>query len=427
LKIIKGFQSAKAFLSRETPRTMTVADEREQSVREIINDVYKRGDKALFEYTLKFDKAHLTSLEVSQDEVKTAYRQADQKLVKSLELAAKRIEAFHTAQMDVIWGQAGEKAAGWRMRPLDRAGVYAPGGTASYPSTVMMTAIPARVAGVKEVILVTPPGENGSIPPVTLVAADIAGVDRIFAVGGAQALAALAFGTESIPKVDKICGPGNIYVFLAKKLLYGMVGIDGLQGPSEVIVIADKTADAEFCASEILAQAEHDTLSSAIFITDSEQLAEQVNLTIDTQLQEVNRRQIAAESLEKNGVIVIVENINEAVTLSNLYGPEHLCIIMDNAAQYAEKITNAGCVVAGKKATVVLGDYVEGPSHVLPTEGTARFTSPLNVNDFIKITNFVNITDSLLKEVGPAASTIARAEGLDAHARAVEKRLENVD
>jgi len=286
-----------------------------------------------------------------------------------------------------------------------------------------MTAIPAKVAGVKETILASSPKAGGVIPPPTLVAADIAGVDRVFCVGGAQAIAAMAFGTASIPKVDKICGPGNIFVVLAKKLVYGVVDIDGLQGPSEVIIVADETADPGYCAADLLAQAEHDPLASAILITTSPQLADEVDREIERQLAGLSRRAIAAESLKTGGRIVVVASIDEAIELANLYAPEHLCLVGDGAAGWVDKVSNAGCVFVGGESVVVLGDYVAGPSHVLPTGGTARFSSPLNVTDFIKFINLVSFDKADVKRLGPAAALIARAEGLEAHARAMEKRL----
>jgi histidinol dehydrogenase len=289
-----------------------------------------------------------------------------------------------------------------------------------------MTAIPAKVAGVEEVILVTPPSKDGSIAPAILIAADIAGVSRIFSVGGAQAIAALAFGTESVPRVDKICGPGNIYVFLAKKLVYGVVGIDGLQGPSEVVVIADASADPDYAASDLLAQAEHGGLSSAILITDCQPLADKVVKSIDAQLKQLSRQAIIKESLSNTGMIVIVKNMAEAVELTNLYAPEHVLLLTRPNTNYNEQIVNAGCIIYGQQATVAMSDYVSGPSHTLPTEGTARFSSPLNVLDFLKITNVSSVGDALINLAGGAASTIARAEGLDAHARAIELRMKNV-
>ncbi|MFC2051422.1 histidinol dehydrogenase [Chloroflexota bacterium] len=425
MKIIEGFESAKSALSRQAPTIEVLgANKREQEVRQIIDEVHRRGDAALFNYTSKFDGVKLTSLEVTKKQIDSAYRQVDAELVLALKLAAERIRSFHTVQKEGISGGVALPGLGQLMRPLERVGVYVPGGTASYPSTVLMTAIPARVAGVREIILVTPPGADIGVPPMTLVAADIAQVDRIFSVGGAQAIAALAFGTASVPRVDKICGPGNIFVVLAKKIVYGVVGIDGLQGPSEVVIIADETANPEYCAADLLAQAEHDALASAILITTSRRLADEVNRQVKQQLANLPRQAIAAESLESRGVIAVVASLDEAIDLSNLYAPEHLCLMMDSAASYIDRITNAGCIVAGDKATVILGDYVAGPSHALPTGGTARFSSPLNVSDFIKLTSLITVDEASLEELGSSAQTIASAEGLDAHARAIGKRLE---
>ena len=424
MKIIQGFAEAKQLLNRQAPKDLEYTQE--PAVRQIINDVRRRGDKALFELTEKFDGAKLTALEVNKSQIKAAYKKVDPKLVDALKLAAERIGTFHQAQKERALPTYTHGKTGWLGRPLGRVGVYAPGGTASYPSTVLMTAIPAKVAGVEEVILVTPPSKDGSIAPAILIAADIAGVSRIFSVGGAQAIAALAFGTESVPRVDKICGPGNIYVFLAKKLVYGVVGIDGLQGPSEVVVIADASADPDYAASDLLAQAEHGGLSSAILITDCQPLADKVVKSIDAQLKQLSRQAIIKESLSNTGMIVIVKNMAEAVELTNLYAPEHVLLLTRPNTNYNEQIVNAGCIIYGQQATVAMSDYVSGPSHTLPTEGTARFSSPLNVLDFLKITNVSSVGDALINLAGGAASTIARAEGLDAHARAIELRMKNV-
>jgi histidinol dehydrogenase len=423
LKIIEGFEPAKAALSRRTSVEF-YQSKLEPEVRQIINEVRQRGDAALYDYTLKFDRVKLSSLEVSKKQLKSAYGEVEKELVSALKFAAERIGSFHQKQKEAIWSLAAKKGFGQLIRPLECIGAYAPGGTASYPSTVLMTAIPAKIASVKEVILVTPPKEGG-IPPATLVAADLAQVDRVFTVGGAQAIAALAFGTESIPKVDKICGPGNIYVVLAKKLAYGAVGIDGLYGPSEVLIIADESANPAYCAAEILAQAEHDQLARAILITSSKRLANEVNQEVEQQIKGLERQAIAAKSLQKQGLVAVVANISEAIELTNLYAPEHLCLMVKKADAYIDRIANAGCISIGDSATVVLGDYVAGPSHVLPTGATARFSSPLNVLDFVKFTSLVNIDKANLKQLGKAAATIARAEGLEAHARAVEKRLED--
>ena len=407
---------------RQGLKKLFATDDPEQAVRQIISDVKQRGDEALFDLTLKIDGVKLTSLEVAREDILSAYRGVDDELVAALKLAAERIGSFHKAQRDNIWHDVAVSGSGQLVRPLERVGIYVPGGTAPYPSTVLMTAIPARVAGVGEVIMVTPPGFSGTVPPATLVAADIAGVNRVFSIGGAQAIAALAFGTESVPGVDKICGPGNVFVVLAKKLVYGVVDIDGLQGPSEILIIADETANPEYCAADLLAQAEHDPLASAILVTTSPQFADKVNKEVERQLESLSRRAIAAESLDR-GMVAVVDTVDEAIELANLYAPEHLCLMIKNAMSCVAKVANAGCIFIGDNSTVVLGDYVAGPSHVLPTGGTARFSSPLNVSDFIKYINTVSVDESTLKKLGKAASVIARAEGFDAHARAVEKRL----
>lgn len=399
-------------------------DDPAQAVRRIVEKVKKGKDAALFDLTLKIDGISLASLEVSQEQRAKAYREIDQELVSALKLAAERIRAFHIAQKENVWHETVTGEVEQRLRPLKRVGVYVPGGTAVYPSTVLMTVIPAKVAGVKEVIMVTPPKKDGTVSAVTLVAADIAGVNRIFSIGGAQAIAALAYGTESVPAVDKICGPGNIFVVLAKKMVYGVVDIDGLHGPSEVLIVADETAKPEYCAAEILAQAEHDVLASATLVTTSRQLADRVNQEITRQLKGLSRSSIIRESL-KRGIIAVVDTVDEAIELANLYGPEHLCLMMAEAASYIDEVDNTGCVVAGEKATVVLGDYIAGPSHVLPTGGTARFSSPLNILDFVKVINVIKVNDTSLEQLGRAASVVARAEGLDAHAQAIEIRLKS--
>jgi histidinol dehydrogenase len=421
LKIIKGFKLAEEVLARRSS-TQFYDNSLEPEVKQIIDEVRSGGDAALFGFTFKFDRVKLSSLEISKEQVKDAYRQVDKELISALKLAAERIGSFHQKQKDKLL-KAGLSQL---IRPLGCVGVYAPGGSAAYPSTVLMTAVPAKIAGVKEVILTTPPGPDGKVPPATLVAADIAGASRIFSIGGAQAIAALAFGTDSVPSVDKICGPGNIYVVLAKKLVYGVVAIDGLPGPSEVVIIADDTASPAYCAADLLAQAEHDPLASAILITTSETLADEVNKEVERQLKDLERQSIAAESLKKQGVIAVVANMDEAVELANLYAPEHLCLMVKGAEVLTGWLTNAGCMVTGESATVVLGDYVFGPSHVLPTGATARFSSPLSVLDFVKFTSLIDVDRATLKKLAKAAATIARAEGLEAHARAVEKRLKAV-
>jgi histidinol dehydrogenase len=438
MRIIEGFEPAKALLSRQpgadfAPDSPALRQRikavfgaemsPEQAVAQIVDDVRDTGDAALFNYSLRIDRAKLSSLEVSQKQIKSAYLEVDKELLAALKFAAERIGSFHQKQRDAVWSLASKKGLGQLIRPLERIGAYAPGGTASYPSTVLMTAIPARIAGVKEIILATPPRADGTVPVPTLVAADIAGVDRVFSVGGAQAIAALAFGTESIPKVDKICGPGNIFVVLAKKMVYGAVGIDSLSGPSEVLIIADESADPAYCAADLLAQGEHDPLAAAILVTDSIKLAEEVAGDVEKQMKSLERRDIAAEALQNQGLIAVVADIGEAIELANLYAPEHLSLMIKGADAYVERITNAGCIFIGNNSTVVLGDYAAGPSHVLPTSATARFSSPLNILDFVKLINVVDVDKDTLKKLAKAAAVIARAEGLEAHARAVERRL----
>jgi histidinol dehydrogenase len=422
LKRINGFEEARQLLSREAP-PLIEEGEAGTRVRQIIDEVMTRGDDALRQYSRQFDGVEPAELEVPAAQLKAAAEELDEELFKALKLAARQITSFHQKQRDAIEASVAAMDGKQLLRPLKRAGVYVPGGSASYPSSVLMTAIPARVAGVKEIIMTTPPGSDGKVPKATLAAASIAGVDRVFAVGGAQAIAAMAFGTETLPRVDKICGPGNIYVTLAKKMVYGTMDIDGLAGPSEVFIVADAKADPSYCAADMLAQAEHDPLSTAILATSSPELADAVTIEVGRRLPDMKRRQIIEKSLNEKGIIAVVADVDEAVRLANLYAPEHLLLLVADAGSYLEKIENAGCVFAGYKATVAIGDYVAGPSHVLPTGGTARFASPLNVNDFIKLTDAVLVDSVLLKKLGAAAATIARAEGLEAHARAVEERL----
>jgi len=438
LRIVNGFKEAKSLLLRQgvaTEHCVSLALEQklkemfgvespEQAVRQIIGEVRSRGDDALFEYTLKIDEVQLNCLEVSRQQVEEALNQVDSRLMVALKLAADRIYSFHEKQYEGVLAGLERMGFGTIMRPLEKVGIYAPGGTASYPSTVLMTAIPAKIAGVSQVVMVTPPGRDGKVPVAILAAAGIARVDRIFSIGGAQAIAAMAYGTKTVPKVDKICGPGNIFVMLAKKLVYGMVDIDSLQGPSEVVIIADETAKPANCAAEILAQVEHDPLASVVLITDSYELASSVNKEVEEQLALLERKEIAEKALKDWGIVAVVSSIEKAIELSNIYAPEHLCMDVKGVEAYIEKIRNAGCVFIGDEPTAVMGDYVAGPSHALPTGGTARFSSPLNITDFIKYTNIVNVDMASLRELGEAAITIARAEGLEAHARAIERRLQ---
>lgn len=440
MRVIEGYKEARKVLARRVGVELFEigqglkqqlielfdTEKPEEVVRRIINDVFLQGDSALYSYTQKIDRITLTTLELCKKDIKNAYQKVSTELTSSMKTASQRISAFYQEQKNHLFHGMLKDGLGQLVRPLQRIGIYAPGGTACYPSTVLMTAIPARIAGVGEIILVTPPDKTGKVPPATLIAADLAQVDRIFSIGGAQAIAALAFGTESIPQVDKICGPGNIFVTLAKKQVFGRVAIDGLQGPSEIFIIADESAEANYCAADILAQAEHDRLASAILATTSSQLANEVNREIKQQLQTLNRQEIALEAIANNGVIAIVTTIDEAIDLANLYAPEHLSLMIKEANYYVNKLRNVGCIFIGEYSTVPIGDYVAGPSHALPTNGTARFSSPLNLTDFIKITDLIHIDREAMKQLGPVAITLANAEGLQAHTRAVQVRLENI-
>jgi len=434
MKRIKGFNRARQLLARENfwepfttsqglaPQTKEVFVSVQKAVDRIICDVRNEGDKALFDYTEKLDGVRLDSLEVDRREVFAAYDIVSKKTVAALEFAARRIRDFHVACEHKTGLIPLDRCLGQQILALRRVGLYVPGGSAAYPSTVLMMAIPARVAGVEEIIMVSPPGKDGKIPAPTLVAADIAKVDRIFKLGGAQAIAALAFGTESIPRVDKICGPGNIFVTLAKKMVYGIVDIDGLEGPSEIVIVADEKAKPALCAADLLAQAEHDPLAVVILITTSADLADRVDKEIEIQLGKLKRRSAIKKAIDA-GMVVLVDDMAQAVELVNLFAPEHLSIMTSNASALVRKIHNAGCIFVGANSPVVLGDYVAGPSHVLPTGGSARFGSPLGVADFLKVTNVVALDKPGMRRLSRAAVVIAEAEGLDAHAQAVEKRL----
>ena len=425
MKVMRNYRQAVQVLGRGIPYDPAGVDSKiEPAVREIIEKVRQDGDKALFAFTERFDGARLTSLEVSSREMAAARKSVDPELLKALKFAAGRVERFHKTCLRRYGKGFLKDGLGQQLLPLERVGIYVPGGTAAYPSTVLMTAIPARVAGVREIIMATPCGRDGKVPANTLVAADIAGVDRIFKVGGAQAVAALAFGTESVPRVDKVCGPGNIYVMTAKKLVYGAVDIDALQGPSEVMVIADSSADPAFCAADLIAQSEHDAMASSMLISTSEPLADKVQSELKKQLAKLPRGAIARQALDERGIIVIVKRLEQAVALANLYAPEHLSLMVRQAQKYVRYIWNAGCICAGQYSPVVLGDYVAGPSHALPTGGSARFSSPLVVQDFLKISSIIALEDSAIDKLGPPAALLADNEGLTGHASAIRIRLD---
>lgn len=400
----------------------------ESVVRAIIDDVRRRGDKALFEYGKKFDKVSLgpRTIEVKPAEIKEALSRLNNRALKTLKLAARRIEKYHKKQVAGSWSfkEADGIELGQEIRPIERVGIYAPGGLAAYPSTVLMAAIPARIAGVREILLATPPGRSG-VNPFILAAAEIAGVDRVFKMGGAQAIAALAYGTESVPSVDKIVGPGNAYVAMAKRMVFGTVGIDMIAGPSEIMIICDGKADPAVIAADLLSQAEHDELASSILLTTDSAFARSVAREVGLQLGELPRRNIARKAIEDYGLIIITGDLDEAVAIANRFAPEHLELVVGNPRRILRKVWNAGAVFLGPSTPEVLGDYLAGPNHILPTGGTARFSSPLGVYDFVKRTSVISFTAGALEKYGPEAEVFARIEGLEAHGRSIARRLES--
>ena len=394
-------------------------------VREIIADVRSRGDQALRDYSRKFDRAELDALEVTPEQWDAAIAQVEPSFLEVLRKSAANIEAFHRRQIRsgfVISDQSGV-VLGQKITPLARVGLYIPGGTASYPSSVLMNAIPAKLAGVPEVVMVTP-ATGGQLNPAILAAAKIAGVDRVFQVGGAQAVAALAYGTESVPQVDKIVGPGNAYVAEAKRQVFGQVAIDMIAGPSEILIVADGTCEPRFVAADLLSQAEHDKLASAVLVTDSRILAHAVAKEVERQLAELPREEIARASIEQNGKIIVTESLEQAIDIANELAPEHLELSMDNPFDYLSRVKNAGSIFLGKYCPEALGDYFAGPNHTLPTMGTARFSSPLSVDDFIKKSSFTYYTPEALSAVAGDVAAFAEREGLRAHARSALIRFE---
>ncbi len=400
----------------------------EQAVARIIADVRARGDTALLEWTRKLDNVDLQTVAVSAGEIDAAYTETPAAVRDALELAAVRVRAFHEKQMPKSWlDWNGDGALGQRITPLARVGVYVPGGTAPLPSSLLMAAIPAQVAGVREIVVATPPMKTEHIQIATLAAAKIASVSRVFAMGGAQGIAALAFGTETVARVDKIVGPGGLFVTLAKRQVFGAVGIDGLYGPTETLLIADDSANAAWCAADMLAQAEHDELATSLLITNSQSLAEQVSREIDSQITTLSRRAIIEKSIGGQGAIIVVDGLGEAMELANAFAPEHMCLLVREPWNWVGKVENAGGVFVGEWTNEALGDYVIGPSHVMPTASTARFTSALNVNDFVKITSVFSVSAREANELGERAATLAEAEGLTAHANAIRKRAMRCD
>ena len=423
IKILKiGEVSMEEVFARVNP-TVNV----ESIVTEIIDNVRKNGDKALFEYCEKFAKAVLSDLLVSQAEIDEAVNAVDPKFLEILEKAAENIRRFHEMQVrnSFILNDRPGIVMGQMIIPVDRAGLYVPGGTAAYPSTVLMDSIPAKIAGVREVVMVTPPNSEGKITPVILAAAKIAGINKIFKVGGAQAIAALAYGTESIPKVDKIVGPGNAIVAEAKKQVFGRVSIDMIAGPSEILIIADGASNPRHVAADLLSQAEHDKLASAVLVTDSYELAQKVQSELEIQIPQLERSEIARASIDQNGKIIVSDDLRQAIDIANEIAPEHLELCVDNPFDYLDSIRHAGSIFMGRNCPEALGDYFAGPNHPLPTSGTAKFSSPLGVDDFIKKVQYTYYTKDALAEVAQDVATFARAEGLTAHARSATVRMED--
>ncbi len=396
-------------------------------VTAIIADVVARGDAALYDYAAKFDKATLTSLEVSAAEIDEAFSTVEPEFLDILREAADNIRAFHEKQVknSFIINDKDGIVVGQKVMPIEKVGLYVPGGTAAYPSTVLMDSIPAKIAGCAEIVMVTPPNAQGKVNPVILAAAKIAGVDRIFKMGGAQAVAALAYGTETVPRVDKIVGPGNAYVAEAKKQVFGRVSIDMIAGPSEILVVADATCNPKFVAADLLSQAEHDKMASAVLVTDNRQFAEAVSAELERQIPLLSRREIARYSIDKNGKIIVAENnLMLAIDIANEIAPEHLELCVDNPFDYLDKVKHAGSIFMGKHCPEALGDYFAGPNHTLPTSGTARFSSPLSVDDFVKKSQYTYYTADALAKVADKVAYFAEKEGLDAHAKSAVVRFE---
>lgn len=423
IKIMKyGEVPNSEIFARSVPKTDVAG-----TVAEIIKNVRENGDKALFEYCEKFDKAQLSSLAVTKEEIDEALNLVEPEFLEILEKAAKNIRKFHSRQVrnSFIINDEDGIVIGQKIIPVDRAGLYVPGGTAAYPSTVLMDAIPAKIAGCREVVMVTPPTKDGKVNPVILAAAHVAGIDRIFKVGGAQAIAALAYGTQSIPKVDKIVGPGNAFVAEAKKQVFGVVSIDMIAGPSEILIVADGKSNPSYVAADLLSQAEHDKMASAVLVTDSEELAKNVSTELEKQIPLLERREIARESIDVNGKIIVADTLDAAIEIANEIAPEHLELCVDNPFDKLDSIRHAGSIFMGRNCPEALGDYFAGPNHTLPTSGTAKFSSPLSVDDFIKKTQYTYYTKDALKKVAFDVAAFAKKEGLTAHAKSAVIRVED--
>ena len=421
IKIMKyGEVSAEEIFARGKT-SFDVAD----IVTDIIENVKQNGDKALFEYCEKFDKAKLSSLEVSAEEIDEAFKAVEPRFIEILKKAAENIREFHKKQVrnSFIINEQDGIVTGQKVTPIEKVGLYVPGGTAAYPSTVLMDSIPAKIAGCNEICITTPPSSDGKVNPVILAAAKIAGVDRVFKIGGAQAVAALSYGTETVPKVDKIVGPGNAFVAEAKRQVFGRVSIDMIAGPSEILVIADSKSDPRFVAADLLSQAEHDKMASAVLVTDSMELANKVSEEIEKQLKELPREEIARTSIDNNGKIIVADDIADVIAVSNEIAPEHLELCVDNPFDYLDKIKNAGSIFMGRYCPEALGDYFAGPNHTLPTSGTARFSSPLSVDDFVKKSQYTYYTKEALSKVAEDVAFFAEKEGLSAHAKSATVRF----
>ena len=422
ISILKYNEVDKETIFARTQATMNV----EQIVSDIIHNVRTNGDKAIYEYCEKFDNAKLSSLLVTEEEIEEAVNLVEPKFLEILENAAKNIRKFHEKQVinSFIINDENGIVIGQKIIPVDKAGLYVPGGTAAYPSTVLMDSIPAKIAGCKEVVMVTPPQSNGKVNPVILAAAKIAGVDKIFKVGGAQAVAALAYGTETIPKVDKIVGPGNAFVAEAKKQVFGQVSIDMIAGPSEILIVADKYSNPSHIAADLLSQAEHDKMASAVLVTESYELALAVQNELEVQIPLLVRSEIARASIDNNGKIIVADTLDFAIEVSNEIAPEHLELCVDNPFDYLDSIRHAGSIFMGRNCPEALGDYYAGPNHTLPTSGTAKFSSPLSVDDFVKKTQYTYYTKEALKRVADDVAFFATKEGLTAHAKSATIRTE---
>ena len=425
IRIYNGLDQAKKAIEASRGQSLSDASDISSVVCTIIEDVQKRKDAALYDYTEKFDEAKLDNLLVSEAEIENATNAVSDDFITTLKMAKENIIDYHKRQKreNYIVNEKEGVILGQRIIPLEKVGIYVPGGTASYPSSVLMNALPAKIAGVKEIVMVTPCDKDGQVSDVILAAAKIAGVTKIFKVGGAQAIAALAYGTESIPKVDKITGPGNAYVATAKQMVYGIVDIDMMAGPSDILVIADETANYRFVAADMLSQAEHDEMSQAVLVTNSETFAEKVRYEIEEQLERLDRAEIARASINENGKIIIVKNMDEAVYVSNEIAPEHLEICTEDPFALLNKVKNAGSVFLGENAPEALGDYFAGTNHVLPTGGAARFASPLGVDDFVKKSSFTYYTKKALQDVKDRVIDFAEKEGLGAHAESIRVRF----